>query len=186
MLRILISVLTVFSFVACGDDSATGAAPPTGGAAAGGGGGAPTGGAPSGGGGEGGGGQNEGGAPGVLCADRVGGALITIGNPDGSDDGADEIQLWITSSTFIDEAIEHQANDSWRVALFSEVIPETDCDAEHPWHIEPAMAEWVDLTTERCDATITYVTTNLQDWVARPTPNWCPWGGHVIAVDDRR
>jgi hypothetical protein len=122
------------------------------------------------------------GDPGALCADRRGGALITLGNPHGSLDGPDQIVLWITDSNFIDEAIQHQANSDWRVAGFDQVIAGTDCDPTHPWHVDPARATWNDTATEVCDATVTYITANLGTW----GPNWCPWGGVVIAVDDRR
>jgi hypothetical protein len=41
---------------------------------------------------------------------RSGGAFITFGNPEGTESGPDEITLWITDSTFIDEAIQREAN----------------------------------------------------------------------------
>lgn len=119
---------------------------------------------------------------GALCADRKGGALITLGNAPGTLDGPDQIVLWITDAAFIDEAIQHQANGDWRVAIFDQVIAGSDCDATHAWHVDPAKAAWQDTATEVCDGTVTYVTANLSTWGA----NWCPWDGAVIAVDDRR
>jgi hypothetical protein len=122
------------------------------------------------------------GDPGALCADRTGGALITLGNAPASLDGRDQIVLWITNSAFIDEAIQHQARGDWRVAFFDQVIAGTDCDPTHRWHVDPARATWADTATEVCDATITYVTAHVPNY----GPSWCPYGGVVIAVDDRR
>jgi len=121
--------------------------------------------------------------PAVRCADRTGGAFVTLGNAPGTLDGPDQIILWITNSAFIDEAIQHQARGTWRVAAVEEVIAGTDCDPTHPWHIDPVRVNWVDVSAEECDATITYVTAGGGAWAGR---NWCPWGGVVVAVDDRR
>ena len=117
---------------------------------------------------------------------RSGGAFITLGNPDGTGSGPDEITLWITDSAFIDEAIQRQANGTWRVAYFGQVLTGADVDAEHAWHVAPAQAEWVDATIEECDATMTYISQNRDAWLARPRPDWCPWGGKVLRVVDRR
>jgi hypothetical protein len=130
--------------------------------------------------------SSSGAGGGSLCADRAGGALVTVANPDGTRDGPDQIVLWIEDSSFIDEAIEHLENHTWRLGAFEEVIAEADCDALHPWHVDPVRVAWADVATEECDATVTYVTQNLEAWVARPHPNWCPWSGKITAVDDRR
>src|SRR5262249_18344996 len=111
------------------------------------------------------------GDPGALCADRTGGALITLGNSPGSLDGPDQIVLWITNAAFIDEAIQHHARGDWRVAFFNQVIAGTDCDPTHPWHVDPARATWVDTATEVCDATVTYVSAHVPNY----GPNWCPY-----------
>lgn len=120
------------------------------------------------------------------CATRQGGALITIDNPPGTGDGPDSITLWITNSAFIDEAMTHKSNNDWRVAMFDQVIASADCDSKHMWHVDPAKVSWADTAAEECDATVTYVSTNLTAWAARPTPSWCPWNARVSAVIDRR
>lgn len=119
------------------------------------------------------------------CRRRTGGALITFANPEGTSDGEDEITLWITDSAFIDQAIEHQRNGTWQVAVFGEVIRGRDCDTKR-WHVDPTSASWADFSIEECDGTITYITENLRAWTSRPNPNWCPWGGRVVRVIDRR
>ena len=118
---------------------------------------------------------------GALCAERKGGALITI---DTASDG--QIVLWITDSQFIDESIVLQLSGDSRTAMFGRVIAEPDCDATHAWHVDPAQAGWTDSATEECEVSVNYVTTHLGAWVGRLNPNWCPSPAAVTAVQDRR
>ena len=123
----------------------------------------------------------------VACSERQDGAIVTIGTT--RDNPRDRVALWITDAAFINQALADLAAGDGRPShhpMFGRVLDGRDCDAERAWHVEPASASWTEMSTEECDATAEFVSANLASWIARPTPNWCPWHGRVLSVDDRR
>ncbi len=113
------------------------------------------------------------------CAERTGGALVTIHFEYSS------VSVWMTNDAFIDQALELEANDETQIPNFLEVLEGEDCDTQWSWHVDPENAEWADVTTEVCDAAPDFIEENLEDWLEAPG-NWCPWSVTRVEVDDRR
>ena len=114
------------------------------------------------------------------CASRTGGAFVTLtseSRPDVS------ITLWFTDSAFIDRAIAGKGAHNGIPILLMRTG--TDCDQNHAWHVSP-VATWADAAREECDGNIAWLDENLDQWMQRVVPDWCPWGVIVTAVDDRR
>lgn len=117
--------------------------------------------------------------PSALCADRSGGALVTI------DVVGESFTLWSTDDAFIDGALADLATDHSMLPLFGQVVAGTDCDAQWSWHVDAADQSWADLAIELCDGTPSYVEGHLTEWIDQ-VGSWCPWSGTATAVDDRR
>jgi len=53
------------------------------------------------------------------------------------------------------------------------------------WHIDPVDIEMAELTIELCDARPSFVENNLDEWID-VVGRFCPWGAHLVSVDDLR
>ena len=53
------------------------------------------------------------------------------------------------------------------------------------WHIDPVDIEMAELTIELCDAWPSFIENNLDEWIDVVGP-FCPWGAHLVSVDDLR
>lgn len=113
------------------------------------------------------------------CADRDGGALVTL------DVVGESFTFWSTDGAFIDSALDDLATGHDMLPLFGQVVEGTDCDAQWSWHVDAAEMSWADFAIELCDARPSYIEANLADWIDQ-VGQWCPWSGTVTAVDDRR
>ena len=117
----------------------------------------------------------------TVCPEREGGAEITFLVAE-----EEEITLWITDGTFIEEAIRLLDAGAQRVPNFLEVIPAPSCvDPQWSWHVDPAAVEWADFTIELCDGRPSYIEENLCTWLEQ-VGSWCPWSARVIAITDFR
>lgn len=120
------------------------------------------------------------------CSTRSGGAFVTVRS--GSNDVFREanVRLWIVDATFIAKAATLVGVASPSVfPMFATVIPRRDCDPAHAWHVDPSKAVFVELSREECDGHAGYVSANLDAWVARPKPDWCPWAAVIASVEPR-
>jgi hypothetical protein len=117
------------------------------------------------------------------CAARKGGAMVTI---ETADTASERVTTWVSAAdaTFIDEAKRLVAAGEKRVPTFK-VLDGTDCDGRWSFHLDPVDAAFADFTIEVCDALPSYLQQNKSEWLAKDL-RWCPWGGRVISVDDRR
>jgi hypothetical protein len=114
-----------------------------------------------------------------LCDDRTGGALISFDVVDES------FTVWITDDAFIDEAQRLLDEGEQRVPSFTTLERGTDCDSQWTWHVDPDDVEFADFTIELCDGLPSHIEDDLDYWVDT-VGSYCPWGGVVTAVDDRR
>lgn len=120
------------------------------------------------------------------CATRRGGAFVTLRSHANSVFPDWNVRLWITSAAFIAKAKTLVGvTDPGVHPNFGEVIATRDCDAQSAWHVDPSRAAFVEISKEECDAHGAYVNQHLAEWVARPTPNWCPWSAVIAAVEER-
>ncbi|MCA2976643.1 MAG: hypothetical protein INH37_00010 [Myxococcaceae bacterium] len=120
------------------------------------------------------------------CSTRSGGAFVTVRS--GSNDVFREanVRLWIVDAAFIAKAATLVGVASPSVfPMFATVIPRRDCDPAHAWHVDPSKAVFVELSREECDGHAGYVSANLDAWVARPKPDWCPWAAVIASVEPR-
>jgi hypothetical protein len=119
------------------------------------------------------------------CATRRGGAFVTVRYP-ASDYPEWYGKLWITDAVFIAKAKTLVGKKAPEVhPVFDQVIPKRDCDAKVAWHVDPSRVRFAELSIEECDAHGGYIDEHLAEWVARPRPDWCAWGAHIAAVEER-
>jgi hypothetical protein len=112
------------------------------------------------------------------CSMRTGGALITFGICD----PAQKVTVWITNGTFIAEAVARKGMKG-RIPVF-DLVDGRDCDAAWSWHVDPATAQFADLTVEVCDGCPALVESGKADWLR--VKRYCPWSAMVLDVVDRR
>jgi len=118
------------------------------------------------------------GDPGNACADRTGGALVTIevGNT-----ASEQFRAWVTKPSFIAEAHRLQTSGETRNPTFT-VVDGTGCDARWTFSVDAAEAEFAEVNTEVCDALPSDVEDHKAAWIGK---TWCPWGSRVVSVEDR-
>ena len=112
----------------------------------------------------------------LLCSERTGGALITLGIR------SERLTVWSTSDAFIAEAQQIlDAAAPQRVPVFGRLRDGRDCDAQWSWHVEPAAMEWADATVELCDGLPSLIESNKAYWLDT-VGRYCPWSADVADV----
>jgi hypothetical protein len=112
------------------------------------------------------------------CGSRTGGALVTLTVC------GQLMTEWFTAGAFIDEAIAILGGAPPRIPNMLLAAGE-DCDPSWSWHVDPADAEWADMTIELCDGCPGFVESDLSYWLST-VHRYCPWAADVVAVVDRR
>ena len=77
-----------------------------------------------------------------------------------------------------------QAASAWREPTCP-LAHGADCGADYSWHVDPASPSWSDVTIVLCDGSPACVEQHRGEWLST-VGSWCPWGGSVTSVDDRR
>jgi hypothetical protein len=115
---------------------------------------------------------------GDLCADRAGGALITLDIA-----GADEetLTVWSENDDFIAEARALEGTGEQLIPMFNDLVEGRDCDAQWSWHVDPMDMTWAEAAIELCDAVPSGIESNKSYWLDT-VDQYCPWGASVSRV----
>ena len=111
-----------------------------------------------------------------LCADRAGGARITLDIA-----GTETLTVWSENDAFIAEARALESTGDRRIPMFNDLVDGRDCDAQWSWHVDPTDMEWVDASIELCDAVPSGIEGDRSYWLDT-VDQYCPWAASVASV----
>jgi hypothetical protein len=113
------------------------------------------------------------------CDGRSGGAIVTFQIT------TESLSVWVTDSSFVDEALSQLTGAPPRIPVFEDLIAGADCDPQWTWHPDPAKVQFADATIEVCDGRPSDIENDQTYWLGT-VDSYCPWSATATAVDDRR
>jgi hypothetical protein len=115
-----------------------------------------------------------------LCANRTGGAIITLQSFTGA---SESLTVWFTDEVSINKALSQLAAPGGALWAIVHLVDGADCDPQWSWHVDPTYLDFAELTIEACQSNFSGVEADKAYWLA--FVQLCA-AAKVISVDDRR